>query len=139
MRRCHRSVDADDADADVLTQTSWFCDEVLLTHSFCDRCVVCGRYVDMTPLDHAGQLLAHLQSHWEEVGGARRTAHVLEFLNRGARDESKTQGDRANYYYTSAVLLLHRLGYIVPWESSTQAGSLSPSIRRRPGPGRCCD
>ena len=47
----------------------------------------------MTPLDHAGQLLAHLQSHWEEVGGARRTAHVLlEFLNRGARDESKTQG-----------------------------------------------
>ena len=69
----------------------------------------------MTPLDYAGQLLAHLHSHWEEVGGARRTAHVLEFLNRGASDESKTRGDRANYYYTSAVLL-HRLGYIVPWE-----------------------
>ena len=39
-------------------------------------------------------------------------AHILDYLSRGAYDLRKTRGDRV---YTRAVLL-HHLGYIVPWE-----------------------
>ena len=69
----------------------------------------------MAPMDHAGQLLAHLRSHWGEAGDVRRTTLVLEHLHREANDVSKSRENRAKHYYTSAVLL-HHLGYMVRWE-----------------------
>ena len=100
-------------------------------HSTFARCVVCNDHIDVHPLDHAGQLLDHMRSHWEEANANRRTALVLEYLYRGATNPLKTQGDRTDHYYTSAVLL-HRLGYIVPWERypSWVINSLDPENAR---------
>ncbi len=63
------------------------------------------------------------------VGVRQRTAHVLGFLSRGADDRSKTEDERVNYHYTHAVLL-HYLGYIVPWEQ------FPPWVTERLEPGR---
>lgn len=78
-------------------------------------CVVCGNHINMNPMDHAGQLLAHLRSHWGEAGEVRRTTLVLEYLHRRATDVSKPRDDRIKHYHTS-IVVLHHLGYKIRWE-----------------------